>query len=827
MKLRQKLAAVLATAMIVTAVPVVTMADSTNKIVKNTSVIEKNEMTTGVALRMKFDDADGSDEEFYFELTNAEWLTWEDATDSTDEDIIEKNNIFADCTYTLGSDEFKFQRVSDKKWELHKTSTITRTTTKVAEYIRQSKTVVRIVANGVQEGQTIVFPMPVKATGGSVSVAVKGEGGNSTITEGSYTFLSTGEKAASLTVGDLNSFYDNGELSPITLKETFLGSFGVKDMILKIQLEDTDFEFVKSSKVTIEGSYGFDFKYNTEDHASKVKFTVDADDKSVAYIVLDSSVGGSAKSLGRIKITGLKVDSDEKDLQVGDLIADITTVDKIEKDDVVLTSSLLAGDFDANDELVAGAKLDTTYSNVAVAKIANYGASIQMKDEKAIDIIAGRDEEVTFNVMETVDDVFVGSRTITLGLKDNEEKTDKSFFMITEDQKNDPIAKLLNNDASREVVESIEFIWKDEDDLKSKVVSGKETSYWVEKGIYRATGIKVTLKDTDKDGKHLNANDEIDKFQIKTKIYVPVSEQGKKSIEITGEVRGVDEFKSATAVNVIDPFNVEFDQTTLKVGLQNQAAGKIAIAETDKEMFMKGDLIMNITKGSKDDDGIIIEEKGDLTVTGDLKRTDFGDTDNNKADKVTLKRQSKAASTLTVENMEVTVDRTVPEGYYDIELRGEAIDEYDGKYTVEDYIVIGTPNTQDITSAGLAKGTSTFVIGESKYVMNNIEYTMDAPSYLQDPGYTMVPVRYVAQAFGVESKDILFGKGTVTIFAGERTVSLTNGSNVAVVNGNQVAMGTAVVIKDGRTYAPAGEIARLLGIQTAWDSATKTATFTN
>ena len=104
---------------------------------------------------------------------------------------------------------------------------------------------------------------------------------------------------------------------------------------------------------------------------------------------------------------------------------------------------------------------------------------------------------------------------------------------------------------------------------------------------------------------------------------------------------------------------------------------------------------------------------------------------------------------------------------------------------------------------------------------------MDAPAYIQNPGYTMVPVRYAANAFGVADKDIIFGKGTVTIFAGERTISITNNSDVALVNGNPVTMGAKVVIKEGRTYAPAGEIARLLGIKTSWDSNTKTATFEN
>lgn len=79
---------------------------------------------------------------------------------------------------------------------------------------------------------------------------------------------------------------------------------------------------------------------------------------------------------------------------------------------------------------------------------------------------------------------------------------------------------------------------------------------------------------------------------------------------------------------------------------------------------------------------------------------------------------------------------------------------------------------------------------------------MDAKSFIQDPGYTMVPVRYVAEAFGVEGNNILFSNGVATIFAGTRTIQLTNNSDIAIVNGAQIKMATKVVMKDGRTYAP-------------------------
>ena len=40
-------------------------------------------------------------------------------------------------------------------------------------------------------------------------------------------------------------------------------------------------------------------------------------------------------------------------------------------------------------------------------------------------------------------------------------------------------------------------------------------------------------------------------------------------------------------------------------------------------------------------------------------------------------------------------------------------------------------------------------------------------------------------------------------------------------------MEQAVVIKEGRTYIPVGEVGRILGVNVNWNNETKTATFTN
>ena len=77
MKLRQKLAVVLASAMTVTAVSVVTMAASTNSLTKETVKVQEDceftNSSTANALKVKFTDNNVEDETFYLDIDNADW----------------------------------------------------------------------------------------------------------------------------------------------------------------------------------------------------------------------------------------------------------------------------------------------------------------------------------------------------------------------------------------------------------------------------------------------------------------------------------------------------------------------------------------------------------------------------------------------------------------------------------------------------------------------------------------------------------------------------------------------------------------------------------
>ena len=701
------------------------------------------------------------------------------------------------------------------------------------KYIRQTASTMKVEITGLQDNDKVQLNMPVKITGEEVKVTVDPNGGNTSVSGGTYTVVAAANKNFSLAVAtgdDLKHFYNEGQLSKITLNERFLNSFMQKGkpLALRIELQNDEFDFDPNSEVKLESKMGYSFPAETSYQKDEVRFVVDSEDTATAYIIIDPSLVGNSNTRGRIEITGIKVKSNDKDIKLGDLTADIVAVDSAK----ILADESGKNGYDLRQEveIKGGAELDKDYTDVVLAKVEKFGATITMKDEKAVDIVAGRENDVEFTVKENVDDVFVGKRTITLSLKDNEGDKKSQFFMINrdvvegiQDGNRADIKKLITSNDN--IVKEVEFTFENEKaDFAEKTT---DASAYVKAGMVRVNEIKVTFEEKDGNGKALNKNDERDSFKINTKVYVPVGEQNKKSVDIVGELRG-EEVKQATAVNVIDPFDIEFKTTTLKVGLQDQAVNTFSIKETAKEMFKKGTMEINFVSGKQGGDGIKLETKGNLEASEGIKKTTLGTLANEQGNKVTFKRQSKDAATLTFKDAVVTVDRTVPEGIYNIELSGSAIDQYDGTYSEDKFLNIGTQNTQDIQETnGLAKVEAVFTIGANTYTVEGIEKEMDATPYIQDGGYTMIPVRYVADALGVKPQNILANGGVVTIFAGNRTVQLTNNSKVATVNGAQIELATKVVIKEGRTYVPVGEIGRILGVQVSWDNATKTATFRN
>ncbi len=750
MKLRQKLAVALASAMVLTSVPVVTMAASTNSLTKEAMIVTEETVfgTAATAPQLKIELKDytaqtGSKDVFYLSLENATWNEINGKLAEVDAD--------GNKTEWTGLTGVQVEVVSE-------------TEVKVT------------VTDAAGSTPTLRIPLLSTVKDGEAAVTIKTMGSGSSVTTGKYVFATTSEKVANVTVGKVTNLYTSGAIADIVITESVANAFKTTgdNKTVEITLNHSDFEFVTTEEVTAEFGYGF-AGAKTEDGTAKlekVEVSVNEDDKQVMTIKLPKHL--SADSVGQITLKGIKVKSTVKAPETGDLTIDIAGEAAKEQNDVL------------------------------VAKVATYGNTLSVKDDKVVEIVAGQSKAVEFTLSENIEDSMVGNREV-------EFKLDKGYFALQATDKNETTTK-------QNLIDSINSIKNDKTTLTDTQIKEAITDVIVEGGKVIGFTMKMPASTT-----------AVDKFIINADVFVGLEESGE--ITLTAEGRAIDEELSVVVVNAKQSIEVKSEAAILKVGLKGQEAGKITITETDKEMIKRGQNIEIVLPAEK---GITFAEVPEVTVKGDLQIGKVKLEDITTDGKVTgqkviipVTRASKSASTIEIANFVIDTDRTVAEGAYDVKIGGAALTANKDSITAEDFITIGTPNTEDLGSNGLRKGTSTFVIGESKYTVDGVVKEMDAKSFIQDPGYTMVPVRYVAEAFGVEGNNILFSNGVATIFAGTRTIQLTNNSDIAVVNGVQIKMATKVVMKDGRTYAPIGEVAQLLGVSKAWDNTTKTATFTN
>ena len=115
-------------------------------------------------------------------------------------------------------------------------------------------------------------------------------------------------------------------------------------------------------------------------------------------------------------------------------------------------------------------------------------------------------------------------------------------------------------------------------------------------------------------------------------------------------------------------------------------------------------------------------------------------------------------------------------------------------------------------------------LGQKQYIQNGETVAMDvAPQVVN--GRTMLPARAIAEALGaIVGWD---GDLSAATFTNDTTViKIIIGSDVAIVNGEEVKLDAAAFIEDGRTFLPLRFICETLGATVDWDTATSTATIT-
>lgn len=124
--------------------------------------------------------------------------------------------------------------------------------------------------------------------------------------------------------------------------------------------------------------------------------------------------------------------------------------------------------------------------------------------------------------------------------------------------------------------------------------------------------------------------------------------------------------------------------------------------------------------------------------------------------------------------------------------------------------------------------TVKLTIGSTTAYVNGEAHTLDAAP-INRKNRTMLPVRFLANAFGIDNDGIHWDGATrtATLSNSEVTIVVTINAPSMTVNGVSVPLDSPAIIEKDRTYLPVRAIANALGVSNEhihWDAATNTAT---
>lgn len=299
----------------------------------------------------------------------------------------------------------------------------------------------------------------------------------------------------------------------------------------------------------------------------------------------------------------------------------------------------------------------------------------------------------------------------------------------------------------------------------------------------------------------------------------------------------------------IPPYEATADQNDVIIDYRNTALPTdIVIIEREAGLLAQGSKIsFSVDRG----DMIQFEKNATFGVSIDSDMQIRDETDVSKGTlALEIREESHSAhGVITISDIELFMQRSIPAGAYELTVSSSMEEAflnqdlfgsgylagYDREDKVGDYDRYDNVVHQafiNVVSAGNDKD-NTFTtkisvpIGEYYLIAGNKEVTLDVPAYINEKGYTMLPVRAVANALGVNTSNVLWNDetGSVTIMYGQRIITMKIGDNMIVINGSSVPASSAPEIKDERAFLPLRDLAIALGVSDIeWDELNQIAT---
>lgn len=306
-----------------------------------------------------------------------------------------------------------------------------------------------------------------------------------------------------------------------------------------------------------------------------------------------------------------------------------------------------------------------------------------------------------------------------------------------------------------------------------------------------------------------------------------------------------------TVGKVVEPVTITSagDPAVLTIGKAGQAIGDLTITENVAGALSEDDdLWLQLPEGFKWTNG----KAANIEVTAGNLKVDLGGVTTSSVNSgddrnlvIPIDSDSTTASTITISNLTVTVDRTAPEGDMVVKVKGNAVNEVNNKSEVQDvygtevdgYLEVNGEPCFDVDSdyalfpeTQTASKTVAAIVGtpapEEQALTTSITLG-DNGSYISD-GRIMVQLRDAATALGVAPQNIFWDNKTksATFIKGDRVVQITVGDPQVKLNGTNLPTDKGAEIKDGRTFVSLSAAGVALNATAEWNNDTKTATLT-
>ena len=327
--------------------------------------------------------------------------------------------------------------------------------------------------------------------------------------------------------------------------------------------------------------------------------------------------------------------------------------------------------------------------------------------------------------------------------------------------------------------------------------------------------------------------------------------EGDVVLTLTGDA--VDE-QEVTVAKFVKPYVVEAQQNDMQIDYRNtEIPTSVVVKEAEAGLWDKGTkFVLSLDKIDFDDEGTIaVDDKSGLEVKDDEVKTTTVDGDD-AVYFVVDSRSDDEPATVTISGLQLYMNRSLPAGAYDLEMVSPEMndpyestvvlngtkDQVDGENrTIADinddfYDLTAKAGFVNIVTAG-REDTESFTtkvvvpVGESYLISGENKVTIDVPAYINANGYTMLPLRAVAVALGINSNNVLWDQPTrtATIMYGSKIINMTYGQKVVYVNGAMIPATAAVEITNDRMFLGLRDLGNALGVtDITWDGATKTAT---